>query len=115
MTQSGQDSLLANIQEWLEPGEELIEYSVGALQDATFDTVVALTSRYIRLGGLAGGRTIPLDRVRYVEWKGLWARLNIGTASPKERLVIAVNGREWKQRAAKLAAAWLQRGASKGK
>jgi hypothetical protein len=50
--------------EWLETGEELIEYAQGTLQGAMSETIVALTNRYIRLGGPTEGRTIPLEQVR---------------------------------------------------
>ena len=100
------DSLRSTITEWLEPGERLLQYTVGGLQGHLTDVIVALTDRYVRLGSPEGGTNIPLGNIDEIRWSGLWARLNISATNPRTKLVISLVGAEWKQRAAQLAEEW---------
>ena len=104
------ESLISEIDGWLEPGEQLIEFTIGAHPGAPLGIVLALTNKYLRLGSVGGGRNIPLDEIEYLNWSGIWARLTIGTLVPKKRLSFSINGKDWKGRAAKIAVAWARSG-----
>ena len=108
MSDSDVDALRGDIIGWLEPGEQLVAWTTGTLGANPFGIVVALTSKYLRLGSAEGGRNIDLDDIREVRWAGLWARLNIRIDSTKERLIFAVSGKVWKDRARELASAWVR-------
>jgi len=112
MPNSSAESIQANILEWLDPGEHLVEFTMGSLQSQSFQFIIALTDRSVRLGSPTGGRTIPLGDLKSLDWSALWARLNISVESPRERLVLSVLGKEWKVRAARLANAWKERNAA---
>ncbi len=100
------ETVRSTVTGWLEPGERLLQYTVGGLQGPLSDGVVALTDRNIRIGSPTAHTAIPLRKVEEVSWSALWARLNISTTTPQGKLVISLVGTQWKQRAAQLADEW---------
>ena len=109
MRDSDVEALQGDIMGWLEPGEQLFAWTTGTVGASPTGIVVALTSKYLRLGSANGGRNIAHDDIREIRWAGLWARLNIRVASTSEKFIFAVSGRTWKDRAKELASAWKNR------
>ncbi|MFV2045200.1 MAG: hypothetical protein ACC700_18450 [Anaerolineales bacterium] len=108
MSDSDVEALQGEINGWLDPGEQLLSWTTGTLGANPFGIVVALTSKYLRLGSTDGGRNIALDDIREIRWSSLWARLNVRVASTNEKMVFAVSGRDMKYRARELASAWRE-------
>ncbi len=102
------NSLKSNIEEWLEEGEELFIFTLGDLQNSAFNTIIALTSKYLRLGTVSGGKNITHEDIKYIKYSALWARLNIDTIKPLQRFVFSINGKKWKQQSDQLAKKWIE-------
>ena len=103
MTQSQLEAVLAEINKWLEPQEKLRECTIGKHPGVPWGVVLALTDKYLRFGSTVGGRNIPFSEIEYIKWSSLWARLTVGTNSSPKPLRFSINGREWKERAARIA------------
>ncbi len=97
------NSLKSNIEELLEQGEELFIFTLGDLQNSTFKTIIALTSKFLRLGTVSGWQNIAHEDIRSIKYSALWARLNIDTINPRQRFVFSINGMKHKQRSNQLA------------
>jgi len=99
---SKKDELAKTAESLLDPGEQLLAFTVGSVGESPLETLVVLTSARIRLASGAGGPNIELSNIKRIAWSGLWARLNIETKSPKKKYVISVYGGEWKAEAKRL-------------
>jgi len=99
---SKKDDLAKTAESLLDPGEQLLAFTVGSIGESPLESLVVLTSTRIRLASGAGGPNIELSNIKRIAWSGLWARLNIETKSPKKKYVISVYGGEWKAEAKRL-------------
>jgi hypothetical protein len=108
MANSDFDSLKSNVMEWLVEGEELFTFTLGSLENSTFNTIIALTSKYLRLGTVSGGQNIAHINIKLIKYSALWARLNINTINPRQRFVFSINGKKWKQQSDQLAQKWIE-------
>ena len=107
MTKANFNSLKSNVEEWLVEGEELFAFTIGSLQNSTFNTIIALTSKFLRLGTVSGGREIAHENIKSIKYSPMWARLNILTSNPRQKFVFSVNGKKWKQQSDLLAQKWI--------
>jgi hypothetical protein len=103
-----QQRLLHNIYNWLEPQEKLYEFTIGHYRGMSSGIMLVLTSKYLRLASMEGGRNFPLHEIQNIEWAGLWARIKIYTVTSGQPLIFLVWGKEWKKRAKKIAEDWKQ-------
>jgi hypothetical protein len=98
----------------LEPGEELLAYTGGAITGivSTRPIYLGLTAERLILLSLKRGRptgqiwNIWRENIVSLEWSGLWDRLKIRL--PKDRLDIACGKRYWKKRARNLIESHLE-------
>jgi hypothetical protein len=100
---SKREELSKTAESLLEPGESLLEFTIGSIGESGFETLVILTSKRLRLGSATGGESLEFSNIKRLEWSGLWARLNVQVRSPKRKLVLSVYGGEWKEAAKRLA------------
>ncbi len=105
-----QEMWLQEIRKWIEPEEKIEGFTIGYIRSgwARIEVVVALTSKYIRIGSMHGGKNISWEEIQRVEWSDSLAQLQIFTRFSSSPLVISVFGKAWKERAKQLTTGLLQ-------
>ena len=103
------EALLREIYNWLEPQERLIEFVVGYYTRASSGVVLVLTDKYLRISSVEGGRNVPLEEIRIIDWSDLHAQIRVFTVFSKHPLVFSIWGKERKRRARRLAEMWSHR------
>lgn len=105
------ERLLQEIHNWLEPQENLLAFTIGyyGRLASGINVILALTSKYLRIGSLKGGNNIPLQQIQNIEWSVIHSRIRILTTSSKRPLTFFIFGKTWKECAINLVDAWRQR------
>lgn len=103
-----QQTWLQEISRWLEPGEEIVELTIGYMKKgwSRLDTVLILTDKYIRVGSTKGGINIPLQDVQKVEWSEFHSQIRVFVGISKNAITLSVFGNTWKEHARRLEEAW---------
>src|SRR5689334_16994323 len=98
------------IKQYLNQGERLLAFTSS--EKSLFSArrpVVALTDQRLILVSAKSGLpadgvfSISRENIKDIKWSGAWARLNIWTKVPSEKIELIVYGRTWKRRAGELA------------
>lgn len=99
---------LQEISRWLDPGEEIIEFTVGYMKKgwSRLDAVLVLTDKYIRIGSTKGGINIPWQDVQKVEWSEFHSQIRVFAGISKNTITLLVFGHTWKEHAKRLEEAW---------
>lgn len=105
---SEQQTWLQEISGWLEPGEAIVEFTIGYMKKgwSRLDTVLVLTDKYIRVGSTKGGINIPRQDVQKVEWSEFHSQIRVFAGISKGPITLSVFGKTWKEHARNLQEAW---------